>query len=139
MSSCDRPCRIIFCQHWSTPAAPQRLPEKHGISLTDIFDGPDAVRQQIAARSLPQDLQAAFETTRKSLDSNLSAVKEKLEKLDRTLVDAAETSCSKMQHQLEKLYSQAARAEALKGELVSRHAETLCHGLYPDKGLQERT
>ncbi len=117
----------------------QRLLEKHGISLTDIFDGPDAVRQQIAARSLPQDLQAAFETTRKSLDSNLSAVKEKLEKLDRTLVDAAETSCSKMQHQLEKLYSQAARAEALKGELVSRHAETLCHGLYPDKGLQERT
>jgi len=43
-----------------------------------------------------------------------------------------------MQHQLEKLQTQAARAEALKGELVGRHAETLSHALYPDKGLQER-
>lgn len=66
-------------------------------------------------------------------------MKEKLEKLDKTLVDAAETSRSKMQHQLEKLYSQAARAEAQKGELVSRHAETISEALYPHKGLQERT
>ena len=76
------------------------------------------------SRSLPGDLQAAFESARKSLDSNLTAVKEKLEKLDRTLVDAAETARSKIQHQLEKLYSQAARAEAQKSELVLRHAET---------------
>jgi hypothetical protein len=43
-----------------------------------------------------------------------------------------------MQHQLEKLYAQAARAEAQKGEVVSRHAELLSDALYPDKGLQER-
>ena len=66
-------------------------------------------------------------------------MKEKLEKLDRTLVDAAETARSKMQYQLERLQAQAARAEAQKGELVSRHADTLSHALYPDKGLQERT
>jgi uncharacterized protein YllA (UPF0747 family) len=70
---------------------------------------------------------------------NVSALKERLEKLDRTLVDAAETARSKMQHQLEKLYAQAARAEAQKGELVTRHAESLSQSLYPNKGLQERT
>jgi uncharacterized protein YllA (UPF0747 family) len=43
-----------------------------------------------------------------------------------------------MQHQLEKLQAQAARAEAQKGELVSRHADYLSQALYPDKGLQER-
>jgi uncharacterized protein YllA (UPF0747 family) len=43
-----------------------------------------------------------------------------------------------MQYQLERLYTQAARAESLKGELVARHAETLSHSLYPEKGLQER-
>jgi uncharacterized protein YllA (UPF0747 family) len=53
-------------------------------------------------------------------------------------VDAAETSRSKMQHQLEKLHSQAARAEAQKGELVARHADLLSNSLYPDRGLQER-
>jgi bacillithiol biosynthesis cysteine-adding enzyme BshC len=116
----------------------QRLLERHGISLTDVFNGPDALRQQIAAHSLPGDLQAAFEAAKQSMTMNLGAIREKLEKLDRTLIDAAQTAISKMQHQLEKLQTQAARAEALKGELVGRHADTLSHALYPDKGLQER-
>ncbi len=116
----------------------QRLIERHGIKLTDVFAGPEALRRQLAERALPADLQAAFDAARKSLDSHLSTVKEKLEKLDRTLIDAAETARSKIEYQLERLYSQAARAEALKSELVTRHAEILSQALYPDKGLQER-
>jgi bacillithiol biosynthesis cysteine-adding enzyme BshC len=117
----------------------QRLIEKHELTITDVFEGPEALRQRIAAKQLPRDLQAAFEAAKKSFEENFSAVKSELEKLDKTLVDAADTCHSKMQHQLEKLYAQAARAEALKGELVSRHAEGLSHALYPNKGLQERT
>jgi len=117
----------------------QRLLEKHGIAITDVFNGPDALRKQIAVKNLPDDLQAAFEAARQSLESNFAIVSEKLERLDRTLVDAAETCRSKMQHQLEKLYSQAARAESQKGELVSRHAQLLSDTIYPEKGLQERT
>ena len=116
----------------------QRLLEKHGIGIKDVFDSPEALRQKIAALSLPKDLQAAFEDAKQAFDSSFSALKEKLEKLDRTLVDAAETSCSKMQHQLEKLHAQAARAEAQKSELVSRHVANLSQALYPEKGLQER-
>ncbi len=116
----------------------QRLLERHGINLPDVFAGPEAMRRQLAERGLPADLQAAFDAARKSLDSHLSTVKEKLEKLDRTLIDAAETARSKIEYQLERLYSQAARAEALKSELVTRHAESLSQALYPDKGLQER-
>lgn len=117
----------------------QRLLEKHGLSIRDVFEGPEALREQIAAKHLPHDLQTAFETAKQSFDSNFAAVRSRLEKLDKTLVDAAETARSKMQHQLEKLYSQAARAEAQKGELVSRHAESLSEALYPHKGLQERS
>ena len=116
----------------------QRLLEKHALSVTDVFAGPEELRCEIASHSLPADLQAAFDAAKQSFDSNFAAVKDKLEKLDRTLVDAAETSRSKMQHQLEKLYAQAARAEAQKGELVTRHAAHLSQSLYPDKGLQER-
>ena len=117
----------------------QRLLEKHDLDIKDVFDGPEALRQQIASKQLPRDLQAAFENAKKSFEENFAAVKSKLEKLDKTLVDAAETCHSKMQHQLEKLYAQAARAEAQKGELVNRHAEILSQSLYPNKGLQERT
>lgn len=116
----------------------QRLLERHGISVTDVFEGPEALRREIASRSLPAALQAAFETTKKSFDESLSTVKDQLEKLDRTLVDAAETARSKMQHQLEKLHAQAARAAAQKGELITRHADQISQSLYPEKGLQER-
>ena len=116
----------------------QRLIERHGITVPDVFAGPEALRRQLAERGLPEDLQAAFDAARKSLDSHLSSVKEKLEKLDRTLIDAAETARSKIEYQLERLQSQAARAEAQKSELVTRHAESLSQALYPDKGLQER-
>ena len=94
----------------------QRLLEKHSLSVTDVFAGPEELRREIASHSLPADLQAAFDAARESFDANFGALKDKLEKL----------------------YAQAARAEALKGELVTRHAAHLCASLYPDKGLQER-
>ena len=117
----------------------QRLLEKHELSITDVFDGPEVLRQQIASRQLPRNLQAAFDNAKSTFQQNFSAVKSELEKLDKTLVDAADTCHSKIQHQLEKLYAQAARAEAQKGELVNRHTENLSQSLYPNKGLQERT
>ena len=95
----------------------QRLLERHGIAVPAAFNGPEALRRQLAEHGLPGDLQASFEDAKKSFTAGLSNVKEKLVKLDRTLVDAA---------------------EALKSELVTRHAETLSQALYPDKGLQER-
>jgi bacillithiol biosynthesis cysteine-adding enzyme BshC len=116
----------------------QRLLERHGITIVDVFGGPEALRQKLAARNLPQELQAAFDAANKSLEGNLAAIQAKLELLDRTLVDAAQTAGSKMKHQLEKLYTQAARAQAQKGELVGRHAETLNQALYPNRDLQER-
>ncbi len=116
----------------------QRLLERYGIGVTNTFNGFEPLRQLLASHSLPADLQAAFDSARKSFDSHLFTIKEKLATLDRTLVDAAETSISKMQHQLEKLYAQAARAETQKGALVARHADVLSQALYPDKGLQER-
>ena len=117
----------------------QRLIERHGITVPDVFGGPDSLRQKLAAHSLPEDLQSAFNTAKESLDAHLTAIKARLARLDRTLVDAAETAVSKMHYQLERLYTQAARAELQKGELISRHAETLSQALYPEKGLQERS
>jgi bacillithiol synthase len=116
----------------------QRLLERHGITLRDVLNGSEALRQELAARSLPGDLQAAFDVANKSLESNLTTIREKLEKLDRTLVEAAQTASSKMHYQLDRLYTQAARAELQKGEVVGRHAETLTQALFPGKGLQER-
>jgi bacillithiol biosynthesis cysteine-adding enzyme BshC len=116
----------------------QRLLERYGISLREVLSGPDALRQHLAAQSLPGDLQAAFDVANKSLETNLAAISEKLAKLDRTLVEAAQTASSKMRYQLDRLHTQAARAESQKGEVVGRHAESLSQALFPGRGLQER-
>ena len=116
----------------------QRALERLEMTVTDAFAGPEALRQKLAAKNLPEDLQAAFETAKKALQTNLAAIQEKLTRLDPTLVDAAETSGSKIQHQIEKLQTQAARAEAQRGDLITRKAQLLSDALYPDKGLQER-
>lgn len=117
----------------------QRLLEKHQITVPDALAGTEALRRRIAANSLPEDLHTAFDSAKESVDSDLAKLKEQLAPLDRTLLDAAETARSKMHHQLERLYTQATRAELQKGELVNRHAELLTQALYPEKGLQERT
>jgi bacillithiol biosynthesis cysteine-adding enzyme BshC len=117
----------------------QRLLERHEVTVPDVFAGPEALRQQLAERNLPRDLRSAFDVANKSIETHLATIREKLAKLDRTLVDAAQTASSKIQYQMERLHTQAARAEAQKGEIVGRHAESLSVALYPNKGMQERS
>jgi bacillithiol biosynthesis cysteine-adding enzyme BshC len=116
----------------------QRLLNRYGVTLLDVFRGPDALRQTLAARTLPPELQSAFEAANQSLDKSLAAIRAALEKLDPTLVEAAQNAGAKMRHQLEALHTKAGRAELRQSELIGRHAETLTEALYPDKSLQER-
>ena len=116
----------------------QGLLEKYALTLTDMFDGEDAVREKIAARILPVELQKAFDRAGATLDASLTAVREALVKLDKTLAEAADNASAKMQHQLETLRGRAARAELRQSELAARHAQQLSVSLYPNKSLQER-
>lgn len=116
----------------------QKFLERYGIGLRDVLNGPEALRQELAARSLPGELQAAFDQANQALEGHLTKIREKLERLDKTLVEAAQTAGSKMRYQLDRLYTQAARAELQKGEIIGRKADALSQALFPDKGLQER-
>lgn len=116
----------------------QRLLERYGLKLTDLFRGPESLRETLAARTLPADLQSAFDQASASLDESLSAIRESLSRLDATLVDAASRAGSKMQYQLEHLRASAARAELRQSEILYRHAEQISNALYPSKSLEER-
>ena len=119
-------------------SAEQRLFKKYGLSLPDLFSGPEHTRERLAARVLPAQLQSRFATTRDDLSERLTGLQTELEKLDHTLVDAARRAGSKMCYQLERLRGRAARAELRRNEEVARHADRLSSALYPNKALQER-
>src|SRR5437588_133487 len=116
----------------------QRLLERYRLSLSDLFRGPEALRELLAERTLPPDLQAAFDKANASLESSFSAIRESLARFDVLLVPAANRAALKIQHQLEHLRASAARAELRQSELLTRHAEQLSNSLYPNKSLQER-
>lgn len=116
----------------------QRLLERYGVGLPDLFHGPEKLREIMAGRTLPSDLQGRFAETKGALKTSLAALRESLAKLDPTLVDAASNAESKMLHQLSQLEGRAARAELLRNEVITAHSDALSNALFPHKALQER-
>jgi bacillithiol biosynthesis cysteine-adding enzyme BshC len=117
---------------------PQALLERYGVTLRELFLGPEALRENLASRTLPQDVQAAFNNAELAVDKSLGAIRDSLARLDQTLVDSATHASSKIHHQLSQLRARAARAELRQSEVLGRHAELLSNALYPEKALQER-
>ena len=116
----------------------QGLLERYDLTLADVFAGEETLREKIAARILPPELQSAFERAGATLETSLAEIRKALVRLDKTLAEAADNAGSKMQHQLESLRGRAARAELRQSEIAGRHAQQLSASLYPNKTLQER-
>jgi bacillithiol biosynthesis cysteine-adding enzyme BshC len=119
-------------------ARAQRLLQRYQVSLSEVFRGPDHLRELLAARGLPADLDASLAQAEENLEKSLAAVTEALVRLDPTLGDAAQHAGSKMRYQLEQLRGRAARARLRRHEELARHAGQLSAALYPNQDLQER-
>ena len=117
---------------------PAALLQRYGLGITDLFRGAEALRELLAARNLPQELQQAFDAAGADMEKSLGTIRAALERLDKTLVEAANNAAGKMQHQLSQLRDRAARAELRQSEVLGRHADLLSNLLYPNKTLQER-
>lgn len=116
----------------------QSLLDKYQLRISDLFRGPEDLRQHLAQHILPADLQTAFHSAEASLEKSLAGIQTELARLDSTLVNSAAISGSKMRYQLSKLRARAARAELRKTGVIGRHANFLSNALYPKGALQER-
>jgi bacillithiol biosynthesis cysteine-adding enzyme BshC len=119
-------------------AKAQRLLDRYRVTLPDLFQGPEKLRETLAARTLPSDLQGRFAEAKAALERSLGSIRESLARLDPTLVDAASNAEEKMKYQLAQLEARAARAEVQRNEVITRHSDSLSSALYPNKTLQER-
>lgn len=116
----------------------KRLLDRYGLRLIDTFHGIEHLRVLLAERALPGDINASFDQVTRSVDTSLAELDLSLERLDRTLLDAAQRAGSKMRYQIERLRERAARALLRQNEEQARHADALITSLYPGKELQER-
>lgn len=115
-----------------------KLMDRYQLSLADLFNTPEKTRELVASRALPDSILKSFDLAAEHVDKALALIQSQLEKLDKTLIDAAENAGSKMRYQLQGIRDKAARAEARKNTEVLRHADELITALYPNKELQER-
>ncbi|MGA2965863.1 MAG: bacillithiol biosynthesis cysteine-adding enzyme BshC [Terriglobales bacterium] len=119
-------------------AKPERILTRYRLGLPDVFLGPETLREAIAARSLPPELQARFSEAYASAEQTMAALRESIGKLDSTLIAAADSVRMTMWKQINRLHGRASRAELLRNEVVTSHADALSHALFPHKALQER-
>ncbi len=116
----------------------QRWLRQYGVAVSDVFHDPEALRRKLAARTLPEGVQSAFDEAQRSVEESLASLRKALEELDPTLVGASQTAGSKMSYQLDRLRQLATAAELRRSEVIGRHAQALGQALYPDGELQER-
>jgi bacillithiol synthase len=115
-----------------------KLLDRYGLKLLETFVGPEKLEEIVASRAMPESIMKSFEGAAEHLQQDMRAIRESLEKLDRTLVDAADNAASKMTYQLQGLRDKASRAEARKNTELKKHADELSCFLFPNKQLQER-
>ncbi|MGA7573142.1 MAG: bacillithiol biosynthesis cysteine-adding enzyme BshC [Terriglobales bacterium] len=119
-------------------AKAERILTRYQLGLPDVLLGPERVREAIAARSLPAELQARFSEAYAGVERSMAAVRESIGKLDTTLIEAADRARTSMWYQINRLHRRASRAELLRNEVITRHADALSQALFPHKALQER-
>ena len=116
----------------------ERILRRYQLGPAEVFQGPEKIRETIAAHALPADLQTRFSEAYASVERSMAAVRESIAKLDSTLIDAADHARTRMWYQINRLHRRASRAELLRNEVIARHADALSHALFPNRALQER-
>jgi len=119
-------------------AKPERILSRYQLTLPEVLQGPEKVRELISARSLPPDLQNRFSGAYVSVEESMTALRDSIGKLDSTLIDTADSARESMAHQIDRLRARVARAEQQRNEVVTRHADAVSSALFPNKSLQER-
>jgi bacillithiol biosynthesis cysteine-adding enzyme BshC len=117
----------------------EKLLERYDLQLADLYHGSDALAEKLAQKTLSPELDEQFRAALAIVTHTMAGVKESVEKLDPTLVEAAERATSKMRYQVGRLHRRAARALLHRTHVLSQHANQLVNALYPEKSLQERT
>lgn len=135
-----RPMPVIIPRAGFTlvDARAQRLLEKYGITLEDVWKGEEHLGRRIAAAGFSEGWSERFDQTDRELASLLGRLQRDIESLDPTLLGTLKNTEEKVKYQMERLRGKLARAALQRSELLAKHQQSLLHFLYPANDLQER-
>src|SRR3954453_23365072 len=115
-----------------------KLMERYGLQLRDLFHGPEPLRDRIAAQLVPPSVRQAAATARDTAEATLGGLRAELVAFDPTLAKAADHSLRKIRYQIEKIERKTGREALRRDERAARDASSIYGLIYPERHLQER-
>jgi uncharacterized protein YllA (UPF0747 family) len=115
-----------------------KMLERFDLTLLDCLQPENLLRERIAAKLLPTDLQRVFDEAGAVVLESTGRLCATLDAFDPTLGAAMRKSAVKMQFQLDKNRGKAAREALRREKRVTENAARLSGLLYPERHLQER-
>src|SRR6266704_2169316 len=119
-------------------AKANKLLRRYGLTVEDVWAGPQNLRHKMEGAAVPKSLSRTFERNQKQNAKMLAQLGKQIEKLDPTLKGTVERSRKRIEFHIEKLRRKAGRAQDQKSGLISAHEQYLESLLYPHKALQSR-
>ncbi len=138
-----RPEPVIFPRAGFTLASrhEQRLLEKYHLAVEDVWQGEEHLRRMIATASDDRGTEkwtSRMDEGEAEIKQLFDDLRDDVERMDPTLVEALRHTQEKMSYQLEKLRGKISRAAIGRSELLSRHERELARFFMPSGNLQER-
>lgn len=115
-----------------------RLIRRYGLTHTDFFEGPHAVRERISKHLIPEHLRQSIALAREQATRLLDNLHRDIQQFDPTLAAATAKSKAKVLYQFGKIEAKIAREALLRDRRASTDADYLNGLLFPNKHLQER-
>ena len=112
--------------------------ERYGLSIRDFFQGEDALRERMAARLTPPQLNAAIQETVGTVDKAVARLEREMTAFDPTLAKALARSARKIRHQIGKVEAKAGREALRRNQRAGADASSLYGLIFPERHLQER-
>jgi bacillithiol synthase len=115
-----------------------KMLDRFDLTLLDCFQPEGLLRERIAAKLLPANLQRVFDEAGAAVLESTGRLCATLDAFDPTLGSAMRKSAAKMQYQLDKNRGKAAREALRREKRITENAARLSGLLYPERHLQER-
>jgi bacillithiol biosynthesis cysteine-adding enzyme BshC len=115
-----------------------KLLERYGLTVEEVWSGPQELRRKIEGASLPKSLSKDFDRDQREISKMLDGLGRQIEKLDSTLMGTVEKTRMGIEFHLEQLRQKVGRAQDQKLGVITSHEQHLESLLSPHKVLQER-
>lgn len=135
-----RPLPVVFPRAAFTliDRRAERWTEKYRVSVEDVWKGEDHLTRKIAAAGFAEGWSERFGEVEQDFSRQLDRLRQDIEALDPTLLDALKHAQEKIHYQLDRLKGKLSRAALERSSLLGRHTQALQRLLAPRKSLQER-